>query len=1083
MPDRNPMFLEKRVYQGSSGVVYPHAVIDKVYDDQELRPYKALFLENEYLKIMILPEIGGRIQMAYDKTNDYHFIYYNRVIKPALVGLTGPWISGGIEFNWPQHHRPSTFEPLDYTISENADGSRTVWVNEIEIMFHTKGMAGFTLYPGKAFLEVTGKLYNRTPFPQSFLWWANPAVQVNETYQSVFPPDVHAVYDHGRRDVSSFPIATGTYYKVDYSPGTDISMYKNIKVPTSYMAVGSDFNFVGGYDHGRKAGLLHVADHHISPGKKQWTWGSGEFGKMWDRQLTDEDGPYFEIMTGVFTDNQPDFSWIMPNEQRVFQQYFLPYKEIGYVKNASRDAAVNLETSGGKAILRVYVTAVQQQAHIVLKEGGKLLWDERVSLSPGAAYVKEVPLKGKEREGSLLLEVRDQAGKLLVSYHPLKREEKHIPDPARPLGEPAAIDTNESLYLAGLHLEQYRHATYSPVAYYQEALRRDPSDIRCNNALGLWYLRHGRFTEAEPFFHRAVEKLTRHNPNPYNGEAYYNLGMCLSYQEKWDEAYDAFYKACWNAAWQDNGYLQLACIDCRRGEWNSGLEHIGRSLGRNYHGLKARHLKAMMLNKLHRHREAEAWTRETLSIDHFDFGSHYELYRALLGSGQQEAAEAAKDSLRQLTRGWEHSFVEIAIDYARAGCYGDALSWLDMAGEDTCSMTAYYRGYLLAKAGKPQDAAREWAKAAGMSEERVFPNRLEDILVLEWAIRNNPGDYRAAYCLGNLWYDKRQYELAQQCWEKAAAHEGFPTAHRNLGILYFNKLHEPERALQAYEKAFAADRSDARVLFELDQLYKRLNKPVAERLEFLNRHIELVRQRDDLYIEYVTLHNLCGMPDEALQLLMQRRFHPWEGGEGKVSRQYVCSKLAAARTALERKDGQQAVCLLEQAQQYPDNLGEGKLYGAQENDILFELGRAYAQVGDRQQAEECWRKAAAGLSEPTQAIYYNDQDPAMIFYQGLALGKLGEEKEAKTRFENLVNYGKTHLDDKITVDFFAVSLPELSVFDIDLDKRNRIHCHYLMGLGYAGLHEEGLAQQHFSEVLEMDASHQGARVHHAFAVV
>ena len=331
-PDKNPMFLEKRVYQGSSGTVYPHAVIDKVYDEKEDKIYKAVFLENQYLKIMILPQLGGRIQMAYDKTNDYHFVYYNRVIKPALVGLAGPWISGGIEFNWPQHHRPGTFDPVDYSIEENADGSKTVWVSEIEQMFHMKGMAGFTLYPGIAYLEIKGKLYNRTALLQTFLWWANPAVAVDETYQSVFPPDVNAVYDHGKRDVSSFPVATGTYYKVNYAPGTDISWYKNIPVPTSYMAVNSAFDFVGGYDHGKQAGILHVANHHISPGKKQWTWGTGEFGKAWDRQLTDEDGPYFELMTGMFTDNQPDFGWIMPNEERNFGQYFMPYKNIGYVK-------------------------------------------------------------------------------------------------------------------------------------------------------------------------------------------------------------------------------------------------------------------------------------------------------------------------------------------------------------------------------------------------------------------------------------------------------------------------------------------------------------------------------------------------------------------------------------------------------------------------------------------------------------------------------------------------------------------------------------------------------------------------------
>ena len=297
-PEKNLFFLEKRVYQGSSGAVYPHPVIERILDEKKDIEYTAVFLENNYLKIIILPEIGGRVQRAYDKIRERDFVYYNQVIKPALVGLTGPWISGGIEFNWPQHHRPSTYDPVDFTIEANTDGSMTVWVNEVEIMFRTKGMAGFTLYPDKAYMEIKGTIYNRTPFPQTFLWWANPAVKVNDNYQSVFPPDVHAVFDHGKRDVSDFPIATGTYYKVNYAPGTDISRYKNIPVPTSYMAIKSKYDFIGCYEHDTEAGMLHVANHHISPGKKQWTWGHGDFGQAWDRNLTDTDGPYIELMTG-----------------------------------------------------------------------------------------------------------------------------------------------------------------------------------------------------------------------------------------------------------------------------------------------------------------------------------------------------------------------------------------------------------------------------------------------------------------------------------------------------------------------------------------------------------------------------------------------------------------------------------------------------------------------------------------------------------------------------------------------------------------------------------------------------------------
>ncbi|MCB0151468.1 MAG: DUF5107 domain-containing protein, partial [Caldilineaceae bacterium] len=540
-PQKNPMFLEKRVYQGSSGAVYPHPVIERVDETKTDRQYTAIFLENRYLLIMLLPEIGGRVQMALDKTNDYHFVYYNRVIKPALVGLAGPWISGGIEFNWPQHHRPSTFDPVDYRIEEHADGSKTVWMGEIERMFRTKGLAGFRLYPERAYLEINVQLYNRTPLPQTFLWWANPAVHVNDDYQSIFPPDVFAVMDHGKRAVSTFPVATGTYYKVDYAPGTDISRYKNIPVPTSYMAYHSDFDFLGCYDHGRQAGMLHVANHHLVPGKKQWTWGNSNFGQTWDRQLTDEDGPYIELMCGAFTDNQPDFSWLQPGEEKRFTQTFMPFKAIGGVKNASKDVAINLEIEEGSAEIGVYVTS-PRAVTVTVTAAGEITMQRTANLSPEAVLLERVALPAGVTPQQVTLRV-SEGDRELIAFTPLPDEHPAPPAPATPAKDPAEIATNEELFLNGLHLEQYRHATYDPEPYYQEALRRDPLDSRCNNALGLRRLRQGLFAEAEAYFRTAVQSLTRRNPNPYDGEPYYNLGLALRWQGRDDEAFDAFYKA------------------------------------------------------------------------------------------------------------------------------------------------------------------------------------------------------------------------------------------------------------------------------------------------------------------------------------------------------------------------------------------------------------------------------------------------------------------------------------------------------------------------------------------------------------
>ena len=434
-------------------------------------------------------------------------------------------------------------------------------------------MHGFTLYPDRAYLEMKVQLYNRTAEPQTFLWWANPAVSVNDDYQSIFPPDVHAVMDHGKRDVSDFPIATGTYYKMNYAPGTDISRYKNIPVPTSYMAYHSDFNFVGCYDHGKKAGMMHVANHHVVPGKKQWTWGSGDFGQAWDRHLTDEDGPYIELMCGAYTDNQPDFSWLQPGEEKSFTQIFMPYKQLGGAKNASAEVVINLEVVGTEAVIGVYVTS-PRLVNVVLLAHHQAIFQKEVRLTPETALLETVTLKAGTLPQALTLRVMAGEDELL-SFTPLSDEKPPIPSPAEPAKPPADILSNEELFLNGLHLEQYRHATFAPEPYYEEALRRDPDDARCNNALGLLLYRRGKFAEAEPYFRRAIKRLTLRNPNPYDGEPFYNLGLALKMQGRFEEAFAAFYKAIWNAAWRDAAFFELARLASRAGRTARGFG-VGR---------------------------------------------------------------------------------------------------------------------------------------------------------------------------------------------------------------------------------------------------------------------------------------------------------------------------------------------------------------------------------------------------------------------------------------------------------------------------------------------------------------------------
>ncbi|MCX7867510.1 MAG: DUF5107 domain-containing protein [Limisphaera sp.] len=1155
-PDPNPMFLERRVYQGSSGRVYPLPFTDRIAEAPVPRAWEVVRLENRWLEVWVLPELGGRVHRLRDKTSGADLIYFQPVIKPALVGLAGPWISGGIEFNWPQHHRPATFLPVETAVERHPDGSVTVWCSDHDPLQRMKGMHGVCLHPDQAVLHLKVRAHNRTPFVQTFLWWANAAVRVHEAYQSFFPPDVTWVADHAKRAVVSYPLARGAYYGVDYArrarhgvpadevprqfvpphcrsclrapavetppwmpdyPPNDLRWYANIPTPCSYMCLRSEGEFFGGYDHRTGLGLVHVADPHIAPGKKQWTWGNHEFGYAWDRNLTepDESGiypPYIELMAGVYTDNQPDFSFLRPGETKTWSQYWYPIRDIGPVQKANLQAAVSLHlhptreaanppdlAAGARgptrvgallAQLGVCVTRPHPKLQIVLERKAKPWARFQCDLAPDRAFLRQVALPPDTRLTDLTLRVLDAHGAELLVYTPAPPPHTPPPQPATEPPPPEKIRSPDELYLTGRHLDQYRHATRCPTLYWREALRRDPLDARCNEAMGRWHLGRGEFDAAAAHLRRAIQRLTTRNPNPEDTGAFYHLGLCLRFaadlrlarsgraarpaagadpdpQALRHEARAMFAKAAWDGAWAAAALRALAEMDCCNHAWDRALEQLNQCLRLNADCLGARNLKVMVLRRLGRHREAVEILRDTLALDPLDVWARW-LHRREL----TRDAQAALDIVHDLARaGFDQEAIELLHAVAaNLPALLEAQTQPDRLPDQNwgvAPLVYYTLAWLHGRQGQSASARQALRQAAKQPPEYCFPARLEEIAVLEFARAHAPRDPRAPYYLGNLLFDRRRYAEAIALWEHSARLDPrFPIVWRNLGIAYYNVQNRPGRARSAYERAFSLNPGDARLLYERDQLWKRLRVSPRRRLRELQRHPALVQQRDDLTVELCALLNQTGRPEAALSLLQRRRFQPWEGGEGQVLGQWMRTHLVLGRRALRQGRSAEAAAHFQAALEPPPNLGEARHLLANVADVHYWLGCARAALGDSRAARRHWRRAAA-LERDFQEMSVQPFSEKTV-YAALAWQRLGHPDRARRLLQALLDYARRRQRQPARIDYFATSLPTMLLFVDDLRTRQRNHGRLMEAQALWGLGHPARARTLLRRILRED---------------
>jgi len=1063
-PEPNPMFYAGRAYQGAKGPVYPYAFLDRLGDIKQDKPYKAVYLENKYLKLCVLPEIGGRLFAAQDKTNGYDFIYRQHVIKPALIGMLGAWISGGVEWNVPHHHRATTFLPVDHLIVNGTDGSATVWVGEIELRHRTKWIVGLTLRPDSSAVEVTIRVFNRTPLAQSMLCFANAAISADPDYQVIFPPDTTLAAFHGKNQFSHWPVSEEIFNGQDYRSGVDVSWWKSHVRPTSFFAFNGEGNFLAGYDHGKDAGVCFVADHNFVPGKKLWTWGTGSDGALWEKILTDADGPYAELMFGSFSDNQPDYSWTRPFETRAVKQWWYPLRGTGGVKAATKDAACELTiTDGRKARLGFYATRDYPDARAVLSVGIRTVYEEKASLGPDRPFVREVPIPEGVDPGALSLSLITAEGRELVRYAPMRIDKPALPPAVVPPAPPKDIATVEELYLAGLRLEQFYNPALEPYPYYEEALRRDPGDYRTNVALSVLFLKRGMYREAEEKLERAVERATRSYTRPKDGEALYHLGLVRRALGKIREAEDALHRASWDDGWRAASFSVLAEIASRAGDFAQALERLDRARAADALNPRTRILEAALRRKLGDLDKARAAAAEALALDPLDFWGWNETALLRGGAGSDEGKAVLK-KLAQLMRDAPAAYLELAADYARVGLWDEAvevierLVALNRKGASDFPLVHYWLAWLLHQKGDDAGAEDRLRAAAAAPPEYGFPFQLEMIDILRWAQSVNAADARAPYYLGNLLFDL-QPEAALACWERAAALDPkFPTARRNLGLAYARVRNDLGRSVKEYEAAVAFSPDDAKLYEELDRIYEAAGAPAAKRLALLEKNHKALVKRDDALTREIRLLVQTGRYDRAIELIDSHHFHVWEGG-GEIHGIFAEAHLLRGEKFLEAGKGPDALRDFEAAASYPPNLeAAAPAGGGGSARISYLTGLAQEGAGDAGTARAAFEKAAAFHHPPSEAAYF----------EALALRKLGRGNEAEEKLKALRAAAEERLKSAPAMDFFEKFGEKQSA------AAGKAQANYLGGLASLGLGDPADAAVHFKAALAADPNFAAA---------
>ncbi len=949
-PDPVPILTRSSLW-GRGARLYPYFFFDKFSKKAINKDWKVIRLENPYIQVSVLPEVGGKVWGASEKSTGNEFIYTNHVMKFREIALRGPWTSGGIEFNFGiVGHTPSTASPVDYMMRQNPDGSVSCVVGTMDLPSRTRWSVTVHLPEDKACFETRAFWYNPSPFHQSYYSWMNAAVKATQDLQYIFPGNYHIGHNY------SVPLKP---WPVD-EEGRDLSWYKNNDFGSykSYFTVGEYENFFGGYWHDLRFGFGHWALYDDMPGHKIWIWGLSRQGMIWEDLLTDSDGQYSEPQAGRYF-NQSDHGLFRPYTADRWKEVWFPYKDIGPMVKASPLGVLNVNHDEEKILIGLFPLE-QIDDDLVVSLDGREIYREHISLSPTEIYTKQIP-RGISDDQILEMNVSNR-----LSYS----SDPQANDLERPIRfHPFDETTAEGLFLSGMRHEQERNY-YTALEKYLNCLEMEPLHTRASCRVAELYCRRGENETARFYAHRALLN------EMYDPEANYVYGTICRRSGDYLDAKECLGWAARSLEYRSSAYAQMSEIYFLEGDYDLALEYNQRSLDYNRHNINALILKAI----IHRLNEEPKQAREVLGrVYDLDPLNHQVRYEQYLLEPNQSRLDAFRDMIRNELP--HETYIEMALHYVKLGLNDQAVQLLEFAVDHPTA--CYWLAYLWNE-NKPDKSKLYLERAQSISPWLVFPFREESIPVLEWASQKQPDDWKPKYYLALIFWSKGRVEEARDLLDRIDRSDYAPFY---LARGHFYKNVDLALSEQDFEYAVKLDEKSWKTWHTLTNFYSE-QESYEKALESARSASQLFPDENIIQVDLVRALMGTEQYPEAAGILDKLEVLPYEGASS-VHRLFVLCHVNIGIESIVKRDYEKAILHLERAKTYPENLGTGQPYESDHRMQDYLLAVCYERLRERDKAEELRNT----ILDFTQA--HLSEDLPNHHFGGLVLVESGKRREGR----------------------------------------------------------------------------------------